>query len=171
MNICETERLRLRFFCEADSDFIIQLLNQDSFISSIGDKGVRTKEDAINYLRSGPMASYQKLGFGLSMVELKETAQPIGMCGVLKREQLDSPDLGYALLEDYFAKGYALESASAILDNVHRVHGIKKVFAVTRSNNYSSLGLLYKLGFQYREMVKLYKNEPENKLLEYINID
>jgi RimJ/RimL family protein N-acetyltransferase len=94
--VCETERIVVRQFELSDAPFIVRLLNDDLFIRYIGDKNIRTQEDAINYLKTGPMASYKKHGFGLNLVCLKETHTPIGMCGLLKRDELESPDLGYA---------------------------------------------------------------------------
>jgi len=104
--LCETERLIVRHFELSDSDFIIQLLNQASFIRYIADKNVRTTEDAIQYLTNGPIASYQHYGFGLSMVALKACGTPVGMCGVLKRPELEHPDLGYAFWSRFWPSLY-----------------------------------------------------------------
>jgi len=90
------------------------------------------------------------------------------MCGVLKREQLDLPDLGYALLAEHFSQGYALEASLAVLKDAHQVHNLSKVLAVTKPDNISSLKLLEKIGFKFIKMIKLNKGEPENRLLEYI---
>ncbi len=162
MIVCETDRLRIRQFNCNDLNFIIKLLNEPSFITNIADKGVRTKEDALKYLQDGPIASYQKIGFGLSLVELNDASTPIGMCGLLKRDELDDVDIGYALLTEYAGKGYAQEAAVAVLKNANEVHHLARIIAVTSPGNIRSIGLLKKLGFEYESMVELYG--VDNKL-------
>src|ERR1700739_1352568 len=112
-SILETKRLRLRRLSEQDSEFILELVNEPAFIQNIGDKGVRTLDDARDYISSGPAASYAKHGFGLYCVELKEEIQPIGICGLLKREALDDVDIGFALLEKFRGRGFGYESGAA----------------------------------------------------------
>jgi RimJ/RimL family protein N-acetyltransferase len=119
MEVCQTKRLKIRHFNEDDAGFILKLLNEESFIKNIGDKKVRCAEDAINYLRNGPVANYKKFGFGLNLVSLKDSNTPIGMCGLLKRNELEHPDLGYALLSEYCSKGYAQEASISVLKNVN----------------------------------------------------
>ena len=162
MFVCETERLQIRKFTNEDIVFIIKLLNEPSFIENIADKGVRTSDDALKYLQDGPISSYQKFGFGLSMVELKDSKMPIGMCGLIKRDELDDVDIGYALLTEYAGKAYAEEAAIAVLKNGHEVHGLKRIIAVTSPTNERSIGLLEKLGFEYEGMAELYG--MDNKL-------
>ena len=135
--LCETERLSIRQFELRDAPFIVRLLNDDLFIRYIGDKNVRTQEDAINYLKTGPMASYKKHGFGLNLVCLKESHTPIGMCGLLKRNELDNPDLGYAFLPEYSGKGYAREAAENTLKTVIRTCSLDTVVAVTLPDDLS----------------------------------
>jgi RimJ/RimL family protein N-acetyltransferase len=96
MIVCETPRLRLRHLTQHDAAFILDLLNEPEFIRNIGDREVRTLEDARRYLRSGTVTGYEKLGFGLYLVELQEDATPIGVCGLLKRDYLDDVDVGFA---------------------------------------------------------------------------
>src|SRR5688572_17437404 len=111
----DTPRLNMRRFITADAEFILSLLNDSDFLHFIGDKGVRTIDDARSYLTNGPIASYQRNGFGLCLVELKDTGAPIGMCGLLKRDALEHVDLGFAFMPDYRRQGYAFESASSVL--------------------------------------------------------
>ena len=113
MIICETERLLLRLLATDDAAFILELLNEPSFVANIGDKGVRNLADACQYLLTGPIKSYEQNGFGLWLVALQETLTPIGMCGLIKREGLDDPDVGYALLPKFWSQGYAFEAAAA----------------------------------------------------------
>lgn len=147
-----------------DAGFILRLLNEPSFIDNIADKGVRTREDARSYIRSGPMASYLTFGFGLWVVEIKETGDPIGICGLLKREVLDDVDLGYALVPEYWSKGYAMEAASAAIDYAREVLGLKRLAAVVNPDNRSSISLLHKMGFSFERMVKLPGDTKEIKL-------
>src|SRR5690349_9858902 len=113
----ETPRLHIRPFSFNDAPFILRLLNEPSFLQHIGDKGVRDLEGAKVYLTNGPMASYARHGHGLMAVVLKATGEPIGMCGLLKRDNLEHPDLGYAFLPEFWSKGYAREAAKATLDH------------------------------------------------------
>ena len=162
---CSTERLHLRQFTHDDAQFIIQLLNQKSFIDNIADKGVRTVDDAIDYLDKGPMDSYQKFGFGLAMVTLK-TGEPIGMCGLLKRPELEEADIGYSLIDKFAGKGYASEAAQAVLQQAFQQYDLKKIAAVTSPNNASSIGLLEKLGFHFVKRIELYEQPVNYYLLE-----
>ncbi|MCD9460664.1 GNAT family N-acetyltransferase [Marinibactrum halimedae] len=169
MNVCETERVILRPFSETDGAFIIELLNDESFIRNIADKKIRSLNDAVSYLRNGPMISYQQYGFGLYLVVLKTTNTPIGMCGIVKREELAYPDLGYAFLPRYWGKGYAFESAKAVLEYAKHSLRLNLLLAVTLPNNEKSNRLLIKLGFSRIGEVELYQlpnNLYENKMDE-----
>lgn len=154
--ICETERLVIRHFNTHDADFIVRLLNEESFIRHIADKQVRTVTDAVNYLISGPIASYQTYGFGLNIVSLKGTETPIGMCGLLKRDELSHPDLGYAFLPEFCGKGYAIEAAYLVLITEMSAHNLDAVLAVTSPDNTTSNNLLVKIGFILKEQILLY---------------
>ncbi|WP_318515241.1 GNAT family N-acetyltransferase [Photobacterium leiognathi] len=157
MNIvCETESLVIRKFELTDTDFIIRLLNEESFIRYIADKNVRTNDDAIRYLTQGPIASYNTHGFGLNMVIWKSTNTPIGMCGLLKRDELDLPDLGYAFLSQYCGKGYAFEAAEAVISDEMKRYELTKIQAVTYPDNIASNKLLEKLGFELFGEMDLY---------------
>jgi len=162
MIICETNRLRIRQFSKKDAEFIIQLLNEPSFIAGIGDKEVRTSEDAIKYLNDGPIATYKQFGFGLYLVELKETGEPIGMCGLLKRESLEDADLGYSFLKRHWSMGYAKEAAQVVLVNANQNFSLSRVVAITKVDNLRSSGLLEKLGFSFEGMIEMYGDN--NKL-------
>ncbi len=163
--VCETERLIVRQFELSDTEFIVRLLNQESFIRYIADKNVRTEEDAINYLKQGPMASYSKYGFGLSLVMLKECQTPIGMCGVLKRDELEFPDLGYAFLDEFAGKGYAREAAEQTLAATMSVCQLDTVLAFTLPDNLRSNKLLQAVGFEFKQTMELY--DMLNNLYQY----
>ena len=159
--ICETERLRVCRFSLDDAAFILRLLNEPSFIRHIADKGVRTLDDARAYLRNGPLASVEKHGFGLNCVELKESGEAIGMCGLIQRDGFDDVDVGYALLPAFCGHGYATEATRAVLDSAVREHGLQRVIAVVNPDNVDSSRMLEKLGFHFEKMVKLETNRPE----------
>ena len=162
--ILETDRLRLRQLLLDDAEFILRLLNEPSFIQNIGDRGVRNLDDAQAYITKGPAASYERFGFGLWMVETRNDQTPIGICGLLKRDVLPDVDIGYALLTEFWSQGYALEAATAVVSYARETLGLKRVAAVTNSDNTSSIRLLEKMGFQYERMVRLSVDAPEIKL-------
>jgi ribosomal-protein-alanine N-acetyltransferase len=165
MLILETERLRLRQLApDGDAEFVLRLLNEPSFIRNIGDRGVRTLDDARAYISNGPVASYEKHGFGLWLIELKETCAPAGICGLLKRDALEDVDIGYSLVPEYWSRGYALEAASAVLAYARERLGLRRVVAITDAENQSSIRLLEKLGFSFERMVRLPGDAAELKL-------
>lgn len=161
MQICETERLRLSHFTDDDAAFILRLLNEPSFIRHISDKGVRTLDDAVAYLRTGPMASVALHGFALNRVTRKDTGAAIGMCGLIKRPHFEDVDIGYAFLPEYWAQGYAIEATRGVLETAARVHGLKRVIAVVDPDNAESSRMLEKLGFVFEKMVRLEPDEDE----------
>ena len=164
MNVAETERLLLRWLNAGDSAFILELLNEPSWIQYIGDKGVHTLQDALRYLEKGPMAMYRRIGFGLYMVELKEAGEAIGMCGLIKREGLEDVDLGFAFLPRFWRKGYAFEAATAVLSYGSEVLGLRRIVAILAQDNHRSSQLLEKLGFRFEGVVTLESNGKELKL-------
>lgn len=161
MQVLETERLVLRYFRTDDAEFIVRLLNEPSFIEHIGDKGVRTVEEAYQYLLTGPMDSYEQFGYGLNMVELKDTGKPIGMCGLVRRENLDDADIGYAFLEKYWSKGYAKESAEAVLEHARNTLGLDRIVAIVTPENHSSIKLLEKVGLTFERMIRISDDDEE----------
>lgn len=164
MVVFETDRLVLRHLTVDDSAFILRLLNEPSFLQHIGDRGVRNLPDATQYILAGPVASYEHHGFGLFLVVLRETGEPIGICGLLKREALDDVDLGFAFVPESWSKGYAFESAAATLAYAHDTHHLKRVVAITSSENVASINLLVKLGFYFDRMVLMPGAKEEVKL-------
>jgi [ribosomal protein S5]-alanine N-acetyltransferase len=169
--ILVTERLRLREITEADAPFILQLLNDPSFIRNIGDRGVRTEDDARAYIRRGPVASYAAHGFGLWLVQLEQGGEPVGMCGLLRRPILDSPDIGFALRPAHQSKGYGFESARAVLDYARDVLRLPRVAAIVNADNAVSARLLQKLGMSFEKIVQPFPAEPPLRLygVEFTN--
>ena len=144
MIVLETERLVLRWFHLKDAPFILELVNDPAWIQFIGNKGVRTLEDATNYIVNGPIDMYNKLGFGLYLVERKEDLTPLGMCGLIKRDSLEDVDIGFAFLEEFRSNGYGYESASAVIDYGVQNLGLKRIVAITTIDNIHSGKLLEK---------------------------
>ena len=164
MNTLETERLSLRHLSANDANFLIELLNDPSFIQNIGDRGVRTVQDAQAYVQNGPAASYAKNGFGLDLVILKDTGEPIGICGLIKRAALDDVDIGYAFLPRHWSKGYAVEATSAVKQYAKDVIGLRRLVAIVDPLNAGSIRVLEKIGFTFEKMVKLSEDDIELRL-------
>lgn len=183
MRILETERLVLREVNADDAAFMLDLLNQPSFIRYIGDRNVRDLEQSTEFIESRYRASYRNHGFGLYAVELKaehdngndsvqETRNPkseipnrvVGICGFVRRDSLPDADIGFAFLPQFERKGYAFESASAVMEYGKNVLGLKRVLAITSLDNESSIKLLGKLGFKFEGVVTLPGDTEEIKL-------
>lgn len=164
LKIFETERLLLRQLSTGDADFILELLNEPSFIQNIGDRGVRTLADANQYIMNGPVASYAKNGFGLYLVVLKKTNESIGICGLIKRDGLEDVDIGYAFLPRFWSKGYAVESALATKSYAKNVIGLKRIVAITDPANRDSIRVLEKIGLSFERMIRLSDDDIELKL-------
>jgi [ribosomal protein S5]-alanine N-acetyltransferase len=160
LNVLETERLILRWLTTDDAAFILELLNEPSWIRYIGDKGVRTLEDAKNYILTGPLNMYSQLGFGLYLVERKQGRTPIGICGLLKRDTLEYPDIGFAFLSKYQTQGYGFESASATLKYGHEQLHLKRILAITSMDNHGSSKLLEKIGMKFEGTI-IFPNDTE----------
>jgi len=164
MKVIETDRLVLRRLSNDDAGFIIELLNQPSFLRYIGDKEVRNSAEAVRYIQNGPVASYERFGFGLYLVELKTTGESVGICGLLKRDSLPDVDIGFAFLPDFWSQGYAFESASAVMTYGREVLGLKRIVAITSLDNDASIKLLEKLGLRFERVIKLARDQDEVRL-------
>jgi [ribosomal protein S5]-alanine N-acetyltransferase len=160
----ETERLSLRRFEFADAPFVVELLTQPSFLQNIGDRGVRNVDDAHRYLREGPMAMYEKHGFGLWRVSRRADDVFVGMCGLLKRDILPDVDVGYAFLPEHWGQGYAFEAANATIELGARKFGLKRIVGVVSDHNAASIRVLEKAGLRYERMVAMRPDEPEVRL-------
>ncbi|KAA3656004.1 MAG: N-acetyltransferase [Chloroflexi bacterium] len=159
--VLETERLRLREMSTSDAKFMLALLNEPAFIKNIGDKGVRNLEDAKHYILEGPAASYEQNGFGLYLVELKVSHTPIGMCGLVNRDSLDDVDVGYAFMPDFWSKGYAVESAAAIMTYGKDTLELDRIVGITASDNAGSIKVLKKIGLTFDRMITLPGDDEE----------
>ncbi|MBS4188989.1 GNAT family N-acetyltransferase [Bacillus sp. FJAT-49705] len=167
MKILETERLILRLQTTDDAAFILELLNDPSWLQFIGDRGVRTLEDAQAYILNGAVRSYEQFGFCFYLVERKEDHVPIGICGLVKRDTLEDVDLGYAFLPKYWGKGYAYEAASAVMAYGKDTLGLNRIVAITAQDNHTSAKLLEKVGLQFERLIQLPNDSEELKLFAF----
>lgn len=168
MKILETDRLNLRLLRTDDAAFIFELLNDPSWLQFIGDRGVRTLEDARDYILNGPVRMYEQFGFCLYLVEQKEEHVPIGICGLVKRDSLEDVDIGFAFLPKYWSKGYAYEAASAVIAYGKDTLGLNRIVAITDQNNHASAKLLEKVGLQFERLIQM-TNDPEELKLFALN--
>lgn len=164
MKILETERTILREIVETDGEFILDLLNQPSFIKYIGDRNVRSVEEARDFIENRYRASYRVNGFGLWAVEAKETGATMGICGFVKRENLPDADIGFAFLPQFEGKSYALEAAVGTMKYGAETLNFRRVLAITSPDNEKSGRLLEKLGFSFEELIKLGDDAENVKL-------
>jgi RimJ/RimL family protein N-acetyltransferase len=146
--VLETQRLQLRQVALSDGSFFLTLLNDPSWLENIGDRGIRSQSDAASYIKNNILAHYQTYGYGMYVAQLKSTMRPIGICGLVQRDFLSAPDLGFALLPDYVGHGYAYEAARALLRHAQTSLGIGQLYAITKSGNQRSITLLQQLGFR-----------------------
>jgi len=155
VRILETERLFLREAGPADAPFVLDLLNQYSFKKYIGDRGVRTLDQAEDYIASRFTASYRANGFGLYLMERRSDSAPVGLCGFVKRDTLPHPDIGFALLPQFEKLGYAFEAASACMRYGREKLGLTRVLAITTLDNESSGRLLEKIGLPFEREIRI----------------
>ncbi len=159
--VIETQRLILRKFTIDDAAFMLELLNTPDWLRFIGDRNVRTLEEAEQYLLNGNIRSYQEYGFGFYVVVIKETQESIGICGIVKREGLEDVDIGFAFFQQFMGKGYGYESASAVLNHALNDLKIKRIVAIVDPKNEISIGLIKKIGLQFEKMIQLSHKDTE----------
>lgn len=165
MNI-ETARLVIREYTLQDAPFIFKLMNSEGWLRNIGDRGIKTLQDAKNYIEKNYLRSYELLGFGPYLVSLKESGIPIGSAGLYKRDNLEDPDIGFAFLPEYAHQGYAFESAQAVMRFGCEVLQLKKITGITLPNNFPSIKLLKKLGLSE---IGVYSYKDGEELLLFSN--
>ena len=162
--ILTTKRLFIRPFTLDDAPFILELLNEPSFIQNIGDRGVRSLADACAYLLNGPIASYERNGFGLYGVELKAEGVMVGMCGLIRRDTLPDVDIGFAFLPPYWGLGYAFEAAAAVMAYGRDALKLDRIVAIVSPGNEASINVLRKLGLHYERMIPWADDDSALKL-------
>jgi RimJ/RimL family protein N-acetyltransferase len=161
-SVFETQRLFVRQFTTADAPFIIELLNTPGWLKFISDRNVHTIEAAELYILNVPINSYKTFGFGLYLVITKNDLKPIGMCGLIKRDALEHPDIGFAFLPGYNGKGYAFVAAQATLKYAREKLGLPCIQAITLESNSSSINLLQKIGLHFDKKINM---PPDNEEL------
>ncbi|MDQ6912567.1 MAG: GNAT family N-acetyltransferase [Verrucomicrobiota bacterium] len=134
---------------------MLQLLNDPAFIRFVADRGVRTEEQATAYIEEKILPSYAKFGFGFYVVELKESREAIGICGLIKREMLDEVDVGFSILRRFWGQGYATEAARAVMEHGRRECGLPRVVALVAADNHNSINVLEKLGLRFEKTIEL----------------
>ena len=155
MKILETERLILRELRTADdAEFVYELLNTPKFIKYIGDRSVRSSDEAAGFIENRYRLSYLNNGFGLYVVEQKSDNVAVGLCGFVKRNTLPGPDIGFAFLPKFEGLGYGFESAEAMMKYGRDTLGFTRVLAITSLDNAASGRLLKKLGFTFEQLIE-----------------
>ena len=154
MIVTQTERLTLRRLSpERDEQFMLEVLNDPSFLRFIGDRGVRTLEQSRAYMLKGPVDSYERLGYGMYLTELNDGHVPIGLCGLVKRDYLEEADIGFAFLPAFWSKGYAFEAASAVIRHARDQVRLPRLLAIASQDNVASIAMLRKLGFEFERLI------------------
>ncbi len=165
--VMRTARVLLRKLDTRDADFMLELLNDAAFLEHIGDRGVRTLEDAARYIENGAMASYARSGFGFYCVVHGKSGARIGICGLARREALEDVDIGFAYLPAYRGAGYGFEAAEAVMRHARDVLGLQRIVAITAVANRASANLLEKLGLRFERMLRVADDEPEIRLFAW----
>ena len=155
MTNLKTNRLTICPLTLADAPFIVTLLNDPDWLRYIGDKGVRTVDDARTYLSNGPLTSYAQFGYGLWLVKLRTNGDSLGMCGLINRPGLADVDLGFAFLPQFRGQGYGFEAAQAVLQHGQTELGLSRIVAITLPENTASIKLLEKLGLRFEKTINL----------------
>lgn len=158
-----TENLILRFYTLKDAEFLHKLMNSEAWLRNIGDRGIKTVENAEDYITINYFSAYEKYRYGPYLVSLKESGVPIGSVGLYKRETLEHPDIGFAFLPEFWNRGFALEAADAVMKFSITGLNIKTILGITLPDNLSSIKLLKKLGLL--EIGDYTTNDGEDLLL------
>ena len=164
MTVIETPRLILRKLVDDDAEFIFQLLNSPTWLEYVGDRGIKTMDDARNYILQKIMKSYEQFGFGLWLTKLKTGETPIGICGLIKRDTLEDVDIGFAFLPEHTGKGYAFEAASATMNYAMNELKLIRILAITTEVNTKSIRLLEKIGLRFEKKMRM-AGDPEELML------
>ncbi|MGB3588188.1 MAG: GNAT family N-acetyltransferase [Tunicatimonas sp.] len=165
MRILETDRLVIEQASTDDASFFYRLLNSPTWLKYIGDRGIRSEEDAQSYIEDNFIGSYQEFGHGLFKMVRKDGSVPIGVCGFIKRSYLKSADIGFAILPEYEGQGYTLEAAQALMNYGRTVLKLNPILAITTDTNSKSRALLTRIGL--RQAGKVKPNNSETEFLLY----
>lgn len=150
-----TERLRMRWLTAEDASFMLGIWNDPTFVHFVGDRGLRTDDDARRALEDGPLRLYDAYGYGPYHLSLRSDGTPVGVCGLFRREGLEDPDIGFALLPGFRGGGYAREAAEAVVDQARNVLRLARLTAIVAAENTHSIRLIEKLGLRFDRMLRL----------------
>ena len=144
----ETERLWLRRITLEDAGLMLAVWNDPRFIRHVGDRGIRTIEEAHDALRSGAFRLYQDYGYGPYSLTRKTDGTQVGICGLFKRDILDHPDIGFAVLPDHCGQGIAGEAAAEVVRHAREDLELAELAGIVSPGNAASISLLEKLGLR-----------------------
>ncbi len=144
--IIETERTYLRLPSTADAVFMLKLLNDPEFIRFTGDRGIRDLSEARTYIAEKLIGLHQEQGFTLYVVKRRTDGELLEISGLVKRPNLDAPDIGFGFLTEHCGQGIGTETARAVLTFAHQTLGYRKLYGITQSDNHASIRLLGKIG-------------------------
>ena len=167
MQILETERLTLRSIAEDDASLVLELMNDPAFIEYVADRGLRTRADAAHYITDKMLPGFKQNGFGMCVVELKESRKAIGICGLFKRQLVDDAEIGFAFLREFWGQGFAYEAAAAIMRYGCDELKSPRIIAATNPNNATSIKLLEKLGLRIERVIFDAASNSEMKLFNW----
>ena len=153
MNKIESERLSIEEATTVDSEFILELVNTPNWLRYIGDRNIHTTQAAENYIQNALMKSYQENSFGLYKLVSRDEGTSVGLCGLLQRDYLEFPDIGFAILPAFEGKGLVTEAAKCVLEDAANRLNIKTVQAITLPENYASQKVLEKVGLVLKEHI------------------
>ncbi|WP_157972802.1 GNAT family N-acetyltransferase [Aureibaculum luteum] len=174
MRLLSTSRLELDFATKKDAAFLFELMNDPAYLKNIGDRNIKTITDAENFIADKYIKSYKDNGYGYYIIKLKENLKPIGICGIVNREEMSFFDIGYAVLPEHRNKGFAYEATKALYDFAQSTLKINEIAAITDPENHESIALIKKLGMKYKKKIQLpnddiechlYSNKNKNKKL------
>ncbi len=167
----ETERLYLSDVTVEDSALMLAVWNDPAFMRNVADRGIRSNEQAREAIANGARKLFEEFGYGPYSMALKSNGAMIGICGLFKRENLDDPDIGFAVLPDYCGKGYAGEAALAVVDYARSNLGIEKLTAIVSATNTASIGLIEKLGLVFERMITMPGDDEAIRLYSMLLTD
>lgn len=165
--VLETPRLVLRRFTLEDAPFVHEMVNDPAWIEHIGDRGVRTLDDARAYIQDRTLAMYDRVGFGMYVVTARGSGTAVGACGLVKRDSLEDVDIGFAFLPAWRGQGFATESASAVLEYGVRTLGLRRIVAIVSAANHRSIRVLERIGMRFERMITLPEENEEIPLYAY----
>jgi RimJ/RimL family protein N-acetyltransferase len=168
MKVLETSRLSLHEFERSDAPFLLEVMNQPDYHRYIGDRGLRTVGDAETYIRERLISEYKKRGFGFWLVRRKDGMTPVGFAGIVVRDELDEPDVGYAIHESFAGHGYAEEATRGILKYIAELLDFPVICAITDPHNKASINVLMKCGFQFNRQALVFADEAELNIYKFV---